>query len=98
MIELKSHKELLQRFYVIEDKFGRYLKRMSQHRTYGGEPELLMLAKILHTPIGVYVMVEKLFRRIQLYGKQYTGEPIRVLYSDGVHYDALLHHSSTASN
>ena len=95
--ELRGHKKLLQRLHVIEGKFGRYLKRMSQPRAHGGEPELLMLAKILHTPIAVYIMAGRLLRRIQLYGKQYTGVPIRVLYSDCIHYDALLNHNSTDS-
>lgn len=88
--ELKRHRELLARFFVIEGNFTQYTKKMSQPRTYGGEPELLVLAKVLHVPIAVYIVKGDRYRQIQVYGKQYRGDPLRILYSDGVHYDALL--------
>lgn len=88
--ELKRNRELLARFYVIEGNFAQYTKKMSHSRTFGGEPELLMLAKILHTPIAVYILFNDRYRQIQVYGKQYRGDPLRVLYSDGVHFDSLL--------
>lgn len=88
--ELIKYRELLARFFVIEGNFPQYTKKMSQPRTYGGEPELLMLAKILHVPIAVYISKVGIYRQIQVYGKQYRGEPLRILYSDGIHYDALL--------
>lgn len=88
--ELIRYRELLARFFVIEGDFGQYTRKMSHPRTYGGEPELLMLAKLLHVPIAVYLMKNGRYRQIQVYGKQYRGEPLRILYSDGVHYDALL--------
>lgn len=88
--ELIKYRKLLARFFVIEGDFGQYTKKMSHPRTYGGEPELLMLAKLLHVPIAVYIMKNGLYRQIQVYGKQYRGQPLRILYSDGVHYDALL--------
>lgn len=88
--ELIRQRELLDRFFVIEGDFRQYLKKMSHPRTYGGEPELLMLAKVLHVPIAVYILKGNSYRQIQVYGKQYRGEPLRILYSDGIHYDALL--------
>lgn len=88
--ELIRYRELLARFFVIEGNFAQYTKKMSHHRTYGGEPELLMLAKILHVPIAVYISKNRSYRQIQVYGKQYRGDPLRILYSDGIHYDALL--------
>lgn len=88
--ELKKHRDLLARFFVIEGNFTQYTKKMSQPRTYGGEPELLVLAKLLHIPIAVYITKGERYRQIQVYGKQYRGDPLRILYSDGVHYDALL--------
>jgi OTU-like cysteine protease len=94
VIQLKQHRELLARFYVIETDFARYAKRMSNPRTFGGEPELLLLAKILHQPIAVYILINGRYKQIQVYGRQYRGEPCRILYSDGVHYDALLVASS----
>lgn len=88
--ELVKNRELLARFFVIEGNFAQYIRKMSQPRTYGGEPELLMLAKILHIPIAVYISKKAAYCQIQVYGKQYRGEPLRILYSDGIHYDALL--------
>ncbi|PXF40154.1 OTU domain-containing protein [Gracilariopsis chorda] len=88
--ELRQHRQLLARFFVIEGNFALYTRRMSNPRTYGGEPELLMLAKLLHVPIAVYILRNGKYRQIQVYGKQYRGEPYRILYSDGIHYDALL--------
>lgn len=88
--ELRKQRELLDRFFVIEGDFEVYCRKMSSTRTYGGEPELLMLAKILTVPIAVYILRREAYRQIQVYGKQYRGQPLRILYSDGVHYDALL--------
>lgn len=88
--ELRRNKALLMRFYVIEDNFENYCERMSAPKTYAGEPELLMLAKILRTPIAVYLMLNGMYRRIQLYGKQYQGEPIRIRYCNATHYDSLI--------
>lgn len=87
--ELKRHRALLAQFYVIETDFAKYTKRMSNPRTFGGEPELLMLAKILHMPIAVYILANGRFKQIQVYGRQYRGDPCRILYRDGIHYDAL---------
>lgn len=88
--ELRKHRGLLLRFYVIEDNFENYIERMALPRTYAGEPELLMLAKVLRMPIAVYLMLNGMYRRIQLYGKHYHGEPIRIRYTNDTHYDALI--------
>ena len=88
--ELKKHRKLLTRSFVIEDDFTTYTKKMAHPKTYGGEPELLMLAKVLHVPIAVYIAKSGAYRQIQVYGKMYCGDPLRILYSDGIHYDSLL--------
>lgn len=89
--EQKRHQDLLTRNFVIEDNFEQYIKNMAIPQTFGGEPELLMLAKVLHVPIAVYVEKGNRYRQIQVYGRWYRGDPLRILYhSDGVHYDALL--------
>lgn len=88
--ELKRHRELLTQFNVIEADFQKYTRRMANPRTHAGEPELLLLAKIIHCPIAVYMQLSGRFKQIQVYGRPYGGEPIRILYSDGIHYDALL--------
>lgn len=90
--ELKAHRQLLSSYFVIEGDFDDYTRSMCRPSTYAGEPELLVLAKILHIPIAVYVIHGDMYRRIQVYGKQYRGEPYRLLYSDNVHYDSLLPH------
>lgn len=90
VVELKKHRRLLAKFFVIEGDFDQYTRKMSYPKTYGGEPELLMLAKVLHVPTAVYIQKDGVYRQIQVYGKQYRGDPLRILYSDGVHYDALL--------
>lgn len=56
-----------------------------------------MAALLLHCPIAVYVRQRGSgppgtgpLRQIQVYGRQYATIPLYLLYSDGVHYDALL--------
>jgi len=88
--ELRRHKNLLLKFYVIEENFDKYIERMNLPKTYAGEPELLMLAKALRMPIAVYLMLNGMYRRIQLYGKHYEGNPIRIRYVNDTHYDALI--------
>lgn len=89
--EQKRHRDLLTRNFVIEDNFEQHVKKMALPQTFGGEPELLMLAKVLHVPIAVYIAKGDRYRQIQVYGRWYRGDPLRILYhSDGVHYDALL--------
>lgn len=89
--ELKRHRQLLTNNMVIEGNFEQHVKKMTMSQTFGGEPELLMLAKVLHVPIAVYIAKGDRYRQIQVYGRWYRGDPLRILYhSDGVHYDALL--------
>jgi len=88
--ELRKHRELLISFCVVDGEFNRYCQIMSDPKTFGGEPELLMLALIVHTPISVYLSSRSGYSQIQVYGRQYTTDPINILYKDGIHYDALL--------
>lgn len=88
--QLQKYRELLATFFVIEGNFTEYIENMCCPATYGGEPELLVLAKLMHIPIAVYISTSRQYRRIQVYGKQYKGDPYRILYSDNVHYDSLL--------
>lgn len=71
---------------------------------WGGEVEILVLSKMLHTPIYVYKSAEEAkmggygYIRIAAYGEEWErtdgkggmGKPIKVLYGNGNHYDALL--------
>ncbi|EME28402.1 hypothetical protein Gasu_40970 isoform 1 [Galdieria sulphuraria] len=95
--ELKKRKDLLTEFCVVEGNFDEYVQNIAKTYTYAGEPELLLLASILHMPIAVYVYDSQAssmdtgpFRQIQLYGRQFRGEPLHLLYSDGMHYDLLV--------
>ncbi|KAA8494943.1 OTU domain-containing protein [Porphyridium purpureum] len=88
--EIRAHKELLSTFCVIEGDIDRYCRKMSSVRTFGGEPELLMLALIIHSPIAVYLRQGAGFRQIQVYGRQFDGRPVNILYVDSIHYDCLV--------
>eukprot|EP00871_Galdieria_phlegrea_P000771 jgi/Galph1/1695/GphlegSOOS_G393.1 len=85
--ELKKRKDLLSEFSVIEGDFEEYVQNIAKTHTYAGEPELLLLASILHMPIAVYVYAlgsaddnNGPFRQIQVYGRQFRGEPLNLLY------------------
>lgn len=86
---LLDHRELFINYCVVEGDFDTYVKRMRSSKRYGGEPELLMLARILHVPISVYMGDARNYRRVQVYGKIYQGTPVHILLQ-GVHYDCLL--------
>mmetsp|Transcript_4127 Transcript_4127/g.7522 ORF Transcript_4127/g.7522 Transcript_4127/m.7522 type:complete len:547 (-) Transcript_4127:70-1710(-) len=88
--ELHAHRELLLTYCVVEGDFDKYCRKMANPRTFGGEPELLMLALTVHHPIAVYLRQGMHFKQIQVYGRQYSGEPCYILYSDGIHYDCLV--------
>mmetsp|Transcript_14983 Transcript_14983/g.38289 ORF Transcript_14983/g.38289 Transcript_14983/m.38289 type:complete len:245 (-) Transcript_14983:301-1035(-) len=92
--ELVKNRELLTMFFVIEDDFDKHVRRMQGVRTFGGEPELLMLAAIVHRPIAVYIQQDRSYRQIQVYGRQYTREALSILYVGSIHYDCLIPRSS----
>jgi OTU domain-containing protein 6 len=54
--ELVARREDVEWF--IEGDFETYVERMRNPRAWGGEPEILMLARALRTPIEVFVVVE----------------------------------------
>jgi len=64
--ELRKHRELLISFCVVDGEFNRYCQIMSDPKTFGGEPELLMLALIVHTPISVYLSSRSGYSQIQV--------------------------------
>lgn len=95
---MRQHESLFTNFSVLETRrsFATYLDQMSKPRTFGGEPEILTIAKLLQTPVLVYVRRVRggrvSFERIMAYGEEhYLGTPVRLLYLPHIpHYDALV--------
>ena len=82
-----------------EDNIQNYCRRILQPSFWGGEPELLVLSKMLKVPIYVYLAQNgNEFTPIQKYGEKYTKpgkdwvkrRPVRLLYVNGNHYDVLV--------
>lgn len=82
-----------------EDTIQHYCKRIMSPSFWGGEPELLVLSKMLQVPIYVYLSEGgSAFSPIQKYGEKYSKpgkdwtkrKPVRLLYSNGNHYDLLV--------
>jgi len=65
---------------------------------WGGEPELLVLSKMLRVPIYVYLSNSGGYTPIQKYGEKYTKatkdhpkrRPVCILYTNENHYDLLV--------
>lgn len=87
-----------------EDSLQNYCRRILSPTFWGGEPELLVLSKMLSVPIYVYVAKSDAGRSghgyvpIQKYGEEFSKpkkngkkrRPVRLLYTNGNHYDLLL--------
>lgn len=81
--------------WFIEGKFDDYVSHIRQLHVWGGEPELLMSSHVLQMPIIVYIYDDEAGGLLSIaeYGQEYGKEdPIRVLYHDSGHYDALQFH------
>ncbi|CAE7699770.1 OTU4 [Symbiodinium pilosum] len=78
--------------FIVEGDFDKYVARMSRSGTWGGEPELFMLAKfVLQMPLEVYITDGH--NRVQhflTYSEDLPGEPVRVLFHGYGHYEALV--------
>jgi hypothetical protein len=85
--------------------FCSYCRRIMSTAFWGGEPELLVLSKMLQVPIYVYLSSAEAgkggrgFAPIQRYGEKFSKgtskgkkgrKPIRLLYTGGNHYDLLV--------
>jgi hypothetical protein len=82
-----------------EDSLQNYCKRIVAPTFWGGEPELLVLSKMLKIPIYIYLTKDgSNFIPIQKYGEKYTkpGKDwvkrrcVRLLYINGNHYETLV--------
>lgn len=85
------------------DTIPRYCEKLQSPAFWGGEPEMLVLSKMLKVPIVVYLPEEEMnkgtgYIPIQRYGEQYSKagkdhkarKPVRILFCGGNHYDLLL--------
>ena len=87
-----------------EDTLPHYCRRIVQPTFWGGEPEMLVLSKMLQVPIYVYLSTQEAGRggtgyvAIMKYGEKYARpgkdgkrrRPVRLLFSGSNHYDALI--------
>lgn len=83
-----------------EDKLERYCHRIQSPSFWGGEPELLVLSKLLKTPIRVYLPDERVgfgYTPLVTYGEKFSKtksgkdkKVVRLLYNGKNHYDLLL--------
>lgn len=94
----KRRKEFVAR-NVVEGSITSYCAVSRNPSFYAGEPELLALSDELHIPIEIYLRADGgRLRNIVTYGEKYKPKfkpkkgdgAIRLLYSNGNHYDALL--------
>ena len=78
-----------------------YCRRILEPTFWGGEPELLVLSRLIRRPIKVYINASQArnaegggFVDIQTYGEEFSKEgkrkPVRLLYNGENHYDLLL--------
>lgn len=90
---------------TVEESLKRYCQRIGRSDFWGGESELLVLSKLCHQPIVVYIpghehteaTGSKGFISIAEYGSEFKkpkkGKPrkeVRLLYSSNNHYDLLI--------
>ncbi|KAL6777107.1 hypothetical protein ACKKBF_B20240 [Auxenochlorella protothecoides x Auxenochlorella symbiontica] len=83
-----------------EDSLDNYCRRLQNPSFWGGEPELLVLSKMLRVPIYVYTKEQgfgagysplyKVGEKFAKAGKDWKKrKPVKLLYSNGNHYDLL---------
>ena len=82
-----------------EDTIQKYCRKIMAPTFWGGEPELLILSKMLKVPIYVYLAQGSTgYAPIQKYGEKYSKagkdwskrRPVRILFVHGNHYDLLV--------
>ncbi|KAK9684234.1 hypothetical protein RND81_10G195700 [Saponaria officinalis] len=89
---------------TVDEPLHRYCQRIGRSDFWGGESELLVLSKLCHQPIIVYIPQTELkgggrgFIPIAEYGAEYykpsgktkPRKAVRLLYSGSNHYDLLV--------
>lgn len=85
-----------------EGGLSKYCQRLDSPKFWGGEVELLVLSKMVSTPIYIYRTAQEAgldakqrqgFVTMVSYGEDYEKQgrkPVRLLYRGGNHYDLLL--------
>jgi len=83
---------------TLESPLPKYCKQLRSPSFWGGEPELLVLSRLLRTPIHVYKKETEFgsqgigFVKIVEYGREakVRHPPVKLLYTGSNHYDLLL--------
>lgn len=90
---------------TVDESLKRYCQRIERSDFWGGESELLVLSKLIHQPIIVYIPEQEHTRTrghgvipIAEYGSKFGEKakkgkqrmPVRLLYSGKNHYDLLV--------
>jgi len=90
---------------TVDESLKRYCQRIERSDFWGGESELLVLSKLIHQPIIVYIPEQEHARTwgngfipIAEYGSELSKKskkgkqrmPVRLLYSGKNHYDLLV--------
>lgn len=80
--------------HVIEGSINAYCSQMRNPQFFAGEAEMLALSERLAVPISVYMNVDGRLKAVVTYGEQFfkkkNNAVVRVVYSNGNHYDAVL--------
>jgi hypothetical protein len=99
----EKRKQFSESVMAISYEYGleKYCKRILEPSFWGGEPELLVISRLIRRPVKVYIHAAQAknatgagFVCIQTYGEEFSKEgkrkPIRLLYNGENHYDLLL--------
>jgi hypothetical protein len=99
----EKRKQFSESVMAISYEYGleTYCKRILEPSFWGGEPELLVISRLIRRPVKVYIHAAQAknatgagFVCIQTYGEEFSKEgkrkPIRLLYNGENHYDLLL--------
>ena len=99
----EKRKNFSEAVMAISYEYGleKYCKRILEPAFWGGEPELLVLSRLIRRPIVVYIHASQArnaegsgFVSIQTYGEEFSKEgkrkAVKLLYNGENHYDLLI--------
>lgn len=92
-------KDVIDSINRYDEPLPKYCKRLKNPEFWGGEPELVVLSKLLKVPVYIYKSEQEFgrsgtgFIKIVEYGTEWSkpeSRPVRLLYSGSNHYDLLV--------